>query len=231
MKKILLALFLVFSLNLKVNAASLCSYKEQTELNREAANVKATYEIKEINETDSEGPITFEVFEISILNITDNFYVQVRNDKTSEVKTFRKEDTTDGIAKFEWGDFDTLTNFTVQVYSTNATSCPNELYKTVYLTTPMFNPYSQRAICDEYSDLDVCQEFIMSSTNITEEKFLDEVSKHRDEVSEEENPEAPSQNEKNNSLNYLWYLGGGIVVGLGIVIAVKLIISRNRGIK
>ena len=45
MKKFFVFLLLSFGLVFNVEAASICSYKEQNEINQKAANIKVNYEI------------------------------------------------------------------------------------------------------------------------------------------------------------------------------------------
>ena len=181
MKKSLLGAILVFALiitPIDTKAASTCSYKEQAELNEIANNVKANYEIVDIfdgmtlNFENGTG-IAQEVesyikgFKISLLNITDDIYVTVKNDYNSEMQTFYKRDTIDGIASFESKITDVLVNYQIEVHS-NKYTCIGEVYSKISLKTPMFNPYSDLEICKNNSSFYYCQQFIPSENKIKE---------------------------------------------------------------
>ena len=172
MKKSLLGAILVFALiitPIDTRAASTCSYKEQAELNEIANNVKANYEIVDIydgmtlnfeNGTGIAEEIESYIkgFKISILNITDDIYVTVKNDYNSEVQTFYKKDTRDGIASFESKITDVLVNYQIEVHS-NKYTCIGEVYSKTQLKTPIFNPYSDLEICKNNSSFYYCQQW------------------------------------------------------------------------
>ena len=101
MKKIFLFLLLLFALNSKVIAASRCPYQEEVTLNQKAANVKASPEIttKLVHFLDMDDYV--DVYKISILNLTEDFYVVITNNINDEKITLTHSDTTNNTASFE----------------------------------------------------------------------------------------------------------------------------------
>ena len=224
MKKIITLFVIMFLINIKVSAASLCSYKEQTEFNGKAANVKATYEIKERTiqsewiEGEIEEILIGYYFNISITNVTDELYVVVKNNLNNEEKIFTSKDAKNGLINFEWDSVEEITNFTIQVYTSEKTNCPDERFKTIYLTTPRYNDFSERSICMEYTEFSLCQKFVTFS-EVDDTRFVNELDKYKKE--EEKNNEniedKPTQNPEDNKFidfinDYKWYFISGVAV-------------------
>lgn len=245
MKKSLLGAILVFALiitPIDTKAASTCSYKEQAELNEIANQVKANYEIVDIfdgmtlNFENGTG-IAQEVesyikgFKISILNITDDIYVTVKNDYDSEVQTFYKKDTSDGIASFESKITDVLVNYQIEVHS-NKYTCIGEVYSKIQLKTPIFNPYSDLEICKNNSSFYYCQQFIPSE-NISSNEFYDRLNKFNSESEETKKDEEEKQSlidkiigfyEKHKLIIYIITI---VVIISGVATTVILIKKRR----
>ena len=157
MKKVGTVLLLVMMIFFNVSAKSSCSYKEQTDLNSKAANVKASYEIATITKKYEDMDINSEVLKVTILNVTEDLYVKVRDDYKNEEKFFHNSDSDKGVVTFIWEAVDKVTNFTIEVYSSDKTNCPGEKYKTIYLTLPRYNDFYNRIICQENPDFYVCK--------------------------------------------------------------------------
>lgn len=234
MKKILIIFGVIFSFCMNVNAASICSYQEQNEINQKAANVRVSYEIAEEKVTFVEGEGVIEVFKINILNISDDFYVIIKNDINNEEKRFDASDSVDGIISFTWDYADTVTNFIIEVYTTNKTSCPGELYKTVYLTTPRYNEYYNTAICQELIDFYLCQKFV-TIAEFSEDKFFDQVESYQNgNVNDEgenieNNKSTPLSDIIFNFINeYKLVIIGVIVIAIGGIVVIKVIKGKKQ---
>ncbi len=93
-----LALFMgVFFFLTNGALAATCNYEEKAKLNNEVANIKVNYEIlqKELDragytppdallgtdEYDTWVPVV-DYFQINVLNLTENFYLEVKNNNT-----------------------------------------------------------------------------------------------------------------------------------------------------
>ena len=88
----------------------------------------------------------------------------VTNELTGEEQTFTYEDTENGVVSFDVGVGRFITNYTIEVYSSDETNCPDTRLYTHYLTTPMFNIYSEYSLrmgivefylCHPYLSVDV----------------------------------------------------------------------------
>ncbi len=230
MKKILSFLVVMFLFNINVSAASLCDYTEQSELNSKAANVKVSYDIVDSKVTFEDGNADIRIFRIQILNVTEDFYVVVKNDINKEEKTYYSTDAVDGVISFDWDYAETVTNFTIQVYTTNKTNCADEKYKTFYLTTPRYNEYSNIETCQELTDFYLCQEFV-TFADISRDKFISQLESYRNgEVNnkgeEQEENENPTITDKIFEFidDNKWYIIGG----LSVIIIASFVIHRVK---
>lgn len=232
MKKFLICLLSIFTFLEVTNAESLCSYKEQNELKSKASNIKVKYEVEEYEEESVDYPIIISRFKISITNLTDEFYVVVTNDQDRSEKTFYSSDATDGIVTFDWDNDEDITNFVFKVYSSDKTKCPNDLYKTAYLTTPRYNPYHKLEICQNNLNFYLCKQYILTAV-VDSDTFYKQLDKYLNKEINEEG-EKPSDEEKDNTKisdkifkfindNKLYILGGIIIVivGAGVIYYIK----------
>ena len=230
MKKFLIFLiaFLIFMGSPK--AESVCSYQDQSALNKKAANISRNYTVETKTEKFSDWEEEVEYFNITILNITEDFYVTVSNDVDDIPLTYYYSDTKDGVLNVEWEDSDQVTSFTIQVYSSDKTNCPDELYKTLYLTTPRYNEFSNMAVCDEASEFSLCQRYV-TFKEISYDSFLKRVNAYLNgEVNEEEKPIGEEENPKpiNKILNFLNEYKWPLIIIVVLLVAVGGIIYYNK---
>ncbi len=241
MKKSLVGVILAFSIFLRpifVEASS-CSYSEQAELNNIAANVKVTYDVVEIYngklinpENDQEFDSYRKGLKINILNVTDEISVKVTNNITKETKGFTTNDAQDGIISFEHNNIDKVTTYNIEVYA-NKYSCSGDLIRKIDFIAPMYNSYSELAICNEHPEFYYCQEFL-TEENIDYNTFI-EKTEELQAKDEEEQKERKHQEQnflekikafyKNNKL-VINITGSVIVVG-GLTTAIILIKKRR----
>lgn len=237
MKKVITFIVVMFLLNIRVSAASLCSYQEQSELNSKAANIKASYEIiKEVTDNNDDAyadtVLIEDYLKVSIANVTEEFYVLVKNDYTKEQKTYTAKSAKDGIISFDWKNTDAVTNFTIQVYTTNKVKCPDERIKTIYLTVPRYNKFSNRDICLEHTDFYLCQEYVtfaeIDNIKFTEQmvKYLNKEVDNKGEVQEEPTPSTPTDIIFNFINTYKWYII--IVILVGVFAGVSIYKAKTK---
>lgn len=205
----------LFIFTKSVNAASVCSYEEQIELNQKAGNVKVSYDVVEevVHYTED---TTRKLFEISILNITDDLYVVVKNDADKTVITFTSKDVKDGIAKFRWAYVEDVTNFTFDIYTSNKTKCPNEKYKTLTLSTPRYNKYFNWEVCQGNEDFYLCKEFV-TAAKIPQKDVFDQIGKYKQHQINENGEEPESKPTFIDNFikfvnEYKFYIIGGFVL-------------------
>lgn len=244
LKKLFLLAIILLTPNL-VQAESACSYSEQAELNNIVANVKASYEAVEIyngkvydvDNPNADGTFPevdhyIKGFNITILNITEDIYVRVSNNKNKEVKTFRYADTIDGTATFQTTDVEELVTYQIEVYA-NKYSCIGEKFRELSITTPLYNNYSERLDCKDNTDFYYCQEFIPSE-NITYNEFKAKINEYKTQKAEEEE----NRKEENksflerlkefyNNYNIIIYAVGGVIIVAGVATTVILVKKKR----
>lgn len=226
-KKLIFCLISLFSFAQVSSAASICTYKEQNELKQKASNIKASYEIdkKEVNGED--GISIHYSININITNITEEFYVLLKNRENNIEIRFESKDLKDGIATYNWKNLVDVASFTIEVYSSSKTNCPNEKYRTSYITVPKYNEYSEREICNELTDLEVCKQFV-NIKNITEDSFLKQVYNKVNGIdgnSSTNKTDEDGKNETKTNLlsiidDYKWYIVGVLGVVLVVLVAI-----------
>lgn len=234
MKKIITFFLVMFLFTINVNAASLCSYEEQNELNSKAANIRVSYEsvTEEIQFEDM--PSTKDVFYITILNVTEEFYILLKNDINNEEVILTVDDISDGAITYKWDYAETVTNFTIQVYTTNKTNCAEERYKTIYLTTPRYNEFYNYEICQELPDFYLCQKYVTFAP-ISRSEFATKINNYQNgnidddgEIKEEEKDETIIDKAFNFVDEYKWYILGAISIITIIGITIYRIKTKKQ---
>lgn len=165
-----------------VNA--LCDATESNRLNGLAVNVKHSYEIVDLevplpddynlpdgmSDEDLENYVNKEsYYRIYLSNITEDLYVVVTNTNTNEKKTFRYSDTENGSVSFDERVGTEIINYTFEVYASEKNDCVGRKLHTMYLTTPMYNVYSESANCTGISEFYLCHEYL--SVDVKFDKF------------------------------------------------------------
>lgn len=229
----------VLNLNV-VDATSLCTFEEQSRLNKVAASVKAVYEEAEekldpslfiVTEETEDGDFYDLYFKIIFTNITEDMYVKVTNDYNDEIKFIRYSDTTNGSYTLNWYELDSVVRFTYEVYSSDKTKCKDEKYFTNYLVTPKYNDFHTSIICEGITDYLPCQKYITVDMEYSEQynKIVDYVK------NEQENQKDLDENKK-------WYeiigdfvkqhkkafVAGSSIIVIAGVATIVVVIKRKR---
>jgi hypothetical protein len=246
-KKILYILLIlcVFLVAKDVNATSSCSYEDQANLNSTSANVKLNYNVEtelvdksqyivpdSIAGTEEES--TYELstyyFKVSVLNVTDKIYVVIKNNQDNNQIRINYGDTTDGSYSFNWTNLENVTNLTANIYSSASTSCPDELYQTMYLTLPRYNENQFDDICNNYPDYYLCQKFV-TYDSISYDDFLSKMNSYDNQQTESEtNQENTNLTVWQKILNFIsnnkvYFIAGIVIVLMG---ATTVIILKKR---
>ena len=180
----------------RVNAASICSLTEQSELREKANNVKINSEIVEdtIEDTINDYSMTVKVekFEITVLNLDDDLYLKVFDDTTKEEKKLTNSSSDDNVITFSLETSTDIEHLKFYIYSSLMTSCPDELYKTISVTIPRYNSYYDMGVCEEHRDLELCEKYVTWEF-MNEEEFYTKLNKEI--AKEEEKEEAKKEDE------------------------------------
>lgn len=234
MKKVKKIFVLLVMVLLVKNVHAECGYETQAKLNSEAATIKAIYEEvqKEMDRNtyvcgDGVDECTeyYSVFKISILNLSENFYVKVTSDNNFN-KTFYYKDAQDGIVSFELSDLTKVNTFTFNVYNTDKSGCSQKLNRTFYLTTPRLNEYYNFNICEKIPDYYMCQKFVTyEDKGLTD--FIHVTNEYKDKKIAEEEELNKNFFEKlwsfikDNKTIFITSTVVIITIGIGTVIIIK----------
>jgi len=99
-------------------------------------------------------------YKIYISNLTEDLYVVVTNNQDDTKKTLYYKDGENGTVSFDWNNLWEITNFTITVYSSDKTDCPNTKLYTTYLTTPQYNDFSTYEACDGLEEFYLCYQYL-----------------------------------------------------------------------
>ena len=229
---VFLCLFIVGVTN--ASAVSTCDYETQVKLNSEAANIKASYEVKEIKtgkkiEADlgDEEYIdeTYQGVEVSIYNMTENLYLTVMNTSTNETKTYHYEDTDNGSIKLVRGEdgLEDIVTYQITIYS-NHNDCKDEELKKINLVTPKYNSFSADALCEGSSKY-YCQEYVTEDLNMTYDDFLKQAANNN---KNDGNGDTDTVKDNDFFKKYGIYIVGGILVILLGVMTTVIVRKKQR---
>ena len=153
MKKCLLAIFLIIICFITTNVYAECSYAEIVEVNTDASYVNAGYSFA----YDANGAVGG--FELTIYNLTQNMYVKldimeetpnitdIDYKPHQETRLITYADTTLGVFNLQTTELNKIWKYSFNVYSLSSyTGCSKKL-KTINVTKPRKNSYSELDIC------------------------------------------------------------------------------------
>ena len=257
LKKLIFAFLISVMCLSNVSAINRCSTKAKAELNKYASQIKASYAIKEkqIDQTEmfSDGDgyngeecidnqencniITVDYFEITITNLTDQFYVEVTNDFTEETKILNSSDGDNGIITFTWDSLSKVTNFTFNIYAKETTKCANVLQKTLKLRLPRKNENFDNPICEDIPEFNLCQKFVTydyMDWDDFEAKVLDykKLNEIPSEKGDEQNKSAWQKVKDFVNDNKYYFIGGGVaIVAIATGVTITIVVKKRRRIE
>jgi len=219
--------------------AKACSAKQLSELRQIAASVKVSYlprtEIVtseyEDSETGTKPKYTKRYLDIKVYNMDPKIYIEVTNDIGHEQVVTADDLGMDGTITFRQNAIDRKVNY-VFVIKSSEYGCETQTLRTVRLTLPLFNAYSQLDICAEIPDYYLCQEYV--TQQVDGSTFYDKVDAYKEKIvaqgeKEKEESNTSAANKMFKGASKYKYLIVGLVVALGVVITV-VIIKRKENV-
>lgn len=216
-----------------------CTYSEQASLNNEVANVKVRYETLQETEEDSGGcdgggecsPVYYPYINVNVMNLSKNFYVTITDSVTGKTNKYYYDDIpADGILKIRWDDVSKINTFTVNVYSSEETSCPDTRLKVTHITTPRWNEYADFAICEDVPDYYLCQRYVTYEKDPSYGEFVEKIEDEKKVQEEREKEKEKGFWDKIKeflSKNKVFIIVGTVVVIIGIA-GCTIIIRKKR---
>lgn len=251
MKKVLnIAIFFIISFFLittTTKAADSCTYKEQQALNKEASNIKFSYEVVYQNLPDgyksyangildSNGVDVTDQFsdyylgyyiKVYLSNISENMEVEINNadlyNSENELTNKVEYSSTDnGTIELKLYDTDKIKNIQFNIFATTL-NCNNKKVFTKTLKTPRYNELSNLTICDEIKDYKYCQTFI--NTNASTETLIKKINEYKESL----NANNKDTNNTNTILKKIIIISVSILVLFAIIyILIKYIFKRRK---
>ena len=227
--KVLVLAFVLFFISDHVYAV--CDASESTELNGLANNVNVAYDIiqKEIpkdenfnypdglTEEEREEFVAYDdYFRIIISNLTEDLYVVVTNENTGEKWTFTYADSDNGIVNFDDLALMEIVNYTIVVYSSDVTNCPDTELSTKKVSTPMYNPYSELVACEGIENFYLCHEYLEVDVDFS--NFNEEVLRYSDGLIDDSGDEISDEEDDGNG--FVQFLKDNIVMVIVVVVVI-----------
>ena len=191
-----------------------------------------------VDPSESEYTDELEYFDVSILNVTENLYIKVKNNVGFGPKQYDYLSAKDGIITFFWDNIMDVANFTFEVYASNKTNCANEKLRVLYLTTPRLNLYSYYETCEENPDYYMCEKYVTfpEDLNFTPGDFDAGVEKYIEDKNEKPSDEQPGDdNEKGNIIKDFIDDNKLVIFGVGtavlIIIIIFIVVPKVKGKK
>ena len=216
LKLILLVILVIFGIN-KVRAAE-CSYKDQALLNKEASNVKITYQLIEDEEE--------EYLQILITNLNEHLTLEISNDYNDEIMNFSISDAKEGVISFKNIALYKMVTYKINIYGAY-NSCSRNLIMTKNISIPYFNIFYDGSVCKNIPDYTYCQKLV--KTNMSADDMAKKINDYyqKQVAPKEEKTEVKTSWVK---IVLLIVLGifGLVLVALIVLIGIK---RRNKNVK
>ena len=247
-KKMMLIIVLLASTFLFVGkvfaAAEGCGYSLLNELRQEAANIKVTYvpgeETTALDEPDGETGMTETTkmyLDLKIYNVTDRMYLNVTQygneiNQTQIGPILSSQIGPDGSITLRQPSTTSVVNYSIDVIS-DYNACSGEKLRTIKITLPKYNIYSQLLACDGISDYYLCHEY--TTYDVDGATFYDKVDEYKSKLltSQEEITSTDNNTLVSKTFNGVSkhrYLIVGIIVAVG-VIATMIVLKRKKGVE
>lgn len=225
MKYLKSLLVLPFLIALNVYADE-CSYKEQANLNKEAALIEANNEvIKEQEPYTFEDPDglgttettrTITTFKIKIYNIAENLSLNINErigNKAGSNKVVTYADTENGVYTFTSDNLGDIIDYTIKASALSG-GCAGKTIRTITFKKPRVNPYAGYDICKGHESVQYCEEFTTKEFEFTEVK-LEEILKDIDKTNNGGGTTTENGFLKFLKNNYIYIIVGVVVIGAG----------------
>ncbi len=220
-----------------------CSATLLSELRSEAANVKATYvtgdETINSNSPDPEtGSSSYKkhYVYIKIFNINNRMIVRIKPTGTGITGTEKVVGAgdvgSDGTITFKQEAMSANVTYQIDVLSIYG-DCSGTTLRSMKLTVPKFNVYSELDICSDVPDYYLCLQY--TNYNIDSSTVYDKINEYKAKLAEE-NVDEKNKNQANNTISKAMsgiskykYLIVGAIVAVGVIVTV-IIVKRKKGV-
>lgn len=243
-KKIFVIIFMLafFLMIGNVSAAedkeNMCTPTQLSELRSMAANVKVTYvpvtEAEKLTTPNGESGAEYvskRYLDIKIFNLNTKLIVNAKNGIDSFTVT-SNDIGGDGAVTIRQPASTSAINYEFEVTSL-LYGCSLETLRTIKLTLPKYNYYSQLDVCDDIPDYYLCQPY--TTYSVDGGTFYDKVDEYKAKLSTLE-----KEKEENNNTSFVTntmsgiskykYLIVGIVVVVGVVLTIFVLKKKGSAL-
>lgn len=243
-KKIFVIIFMLafFLMIGNVSAAedkeNMCTPTQLSELRSMAANVKVTYvpvtEAEKLTTPNGESGAEYvskRYLDIKIFNLNTKLIVNAKNGIDSFTVT-SNDIGGDGAVTIRQPASTSAINYEFEVTSL-LYGCSLETLRTIKLTLPKYNYYSQLDVCDDIPDYYLCQPY--TTYSVDGGTFYDKVDEYKVKLSTLE-----KEKEENNNTSFVTntmsgiskykYLIVGIVVVVGVVLTIFVLKKKGSAL-
>lgn len=217
--KIIVMLICVFVIkNMDIVYAETCSTTELNNLKQLASNIKFTYGLYD----DTYNDIHTYYFDIFVTNFSQEFYFKDMDGHDFKYIESLEEDGVRRLRTVKEG-----IRYSIGIYTSNITKCPDTLIVTKKIELPYYNDYSQREECEGIEEFSLCQKYYGGYIP-SEEYFLKQITKYKNgEINDD-------GNEKLNLIEYIVNFFTNnllIVIPVTSILAVALVLIIRKYVK
>lgn len=212
-----------------------CTAMQLGELRELAANIKVTYIPKtmviETSEDVETGATSYtsRYVEIKVYNMHSKLYMDVQNDSNFKTIVSVANLSNDGTITFTQDMVKKKVNYTFKVMS-DEYGCQGNTLRTIKLSLPIYNSYSELEICSEIPEYYLCQEFVTSPVDGA--TFYEKVDAYKAKLLEQNKNNGEDNtggvNKTFASASKYKYLIVGVIVALGVIITIVIIKRREN---
>ena len=235
----MLAFFLMIgNVSATEDKENMCTPTQLSELRSMAANVKVTYvpvtEAEKLTTPNGESGAEYvskRYLDIKIFNLNTKLIVNAKNGIDSFTIT-SNDIGGDGAVTIRQPASTSAINYEFEVTSL-LYGCSLETLRTIKLTLPKYNYYSQLDVCDDIPDYYLCQPY--TTYSVDGGTFYDKVDEYKAKLSTLE-----KEKEENNNTSFVTntmsgiskykYLIVGIVVVVGVVLTIFVLKKKGSAL-
>ncbi len=221
-----------------------CGYSQLNSLRQDAANIKVTYvpgeEKIQLDEVDGETGLDYSMkyhLDLKIYNVTNQMYLVINRRGNNMVTDtlgpiLSNKIGPDGSITVRQPSVTTVVTYTIDVFS-NFNSCTGQKLRTIKITLPKYNFYSQLLACDGISDYYLCHEY--TTYDIDGATFYDKVDEYKSKLLTSQNGVDSADNntlisKTFNGISKYRYLIVGVIVAVGVV-ATMVVLKRKKEVE
>ena len=223
-----------------------CDAAKKVQLDRDVASIKVNYEIlkeaysgrTDVTNTNEEETFYYDVIQVNIINVTEDFMVEVKSDYDKKTTKYTYKDAKDGIISFKSPTNSKIVNYTFKIKSVAKDGCKaDEVTRTLYLTQPRYNYLSDYEICNKIPEYYLCEKYVEFYDDVELGVFLEKANKALEKKNR--------QIEEEEKANRKWYekitdyisenktkfiITGGALVAVIVIGTTAYVIKRRRDV-